>query len=93
MRTNAPLVISDPFTESMHLPLGFPTRLSQGLQEASAVRVIHENGFPTVPAVQDVKNGPFILHSQLARHGPTFSNPAKHANSHLRPLYDPFTIF
>jgi hypothetical protein len=33
----------------------------------------------------------FTPHSQLSRHPQTLSKPTKHINSHLRPLYDPFT--
>jgi len=52
----------------MHLPIGLCTHLAQGLQEEQPIRIVTEDGFFPVAAIQEVIDRPFVFHSELAGH-------------------------
>ena len=52
----------------VNLPVRLGTILAQRLDEALAIRIIHEDPFAPVTAIHDVINRTSILDSQLAGH-------------------------
>jgi len=52
----------------VNLPTGLGASLAQRVDEALAIRIIHEDPFAPVTAIHDVINRTSILDSQLAGH-------------------------
>jgi hypothetical protein len=52
----------------VNLPTGLGASLAQRVDEALAIRIIHEDPFAPVTAIHDVINRASILDSQLAGH-------------------------
>ena len=50
----------------MNLPASLSANLAQRLNEALAIRIVHENPLAPVTAIHDVINRASILDSQLA---------------------------
>ena len=52
----------------VNLPAGLSASLAQRVDEALAIRIIHEDPFAPVTAIHDVINRASLLDSQLAGH-------------------------
>ena len=55
-------------TQGMCLPARLATGLAQGFKEQVPVLVPQENGFPPIPTIHHMVNGPGIFQAQLSRH-------------------------
>jgi len=53
----------------LDVPAGLGASLAQGLDEALPIRVVFEDGFAPIAAIQDVVDRAGIFDAQLAQHG------------------------
>jgi len=74
----------------VNLPARLSANLAPRLDEALAIRIIHEDQFAPVTAIHDVINRANLLDSQLAGRDGRVSLAASHINIKNRPLSDPF---
>jgi len=77
------MVRTDPFmkmiahqTEGVDLPIRLGASFAEGFEKTLPVRVIAEDGFAPVPAIQDVVNRPFVFNAQRSWHGATMPKPS-----------------
>ena len=52
----------------MHPPTGPRTSLAQCFQKAPPIRVVLKDGFPPVPAIENVINRPGKFHARFTSH-------------------------
>ena len=64
----------------VNLPARLGANLAQRLNEALAIRIIHEDHFAPVTAIHDVINSASVLDSQLAGHAGGVALTALHIN-------------
>jgi hypothetical protein len=64
----------------VNLPARLSASLAQRVDEALAIRIIHEDQFAPVTAIYDVINRASILDSQLASHARRVALSALHIN-------------
>ena len=72
-------------TIGVDLPIGFGTSLAEGVEEEEAIGVVAEDGFPSVTAVHDVVDRPFIFQAEFARHEPGLHPANKYVNEEPTP--------
>jgi hypothetical protein len=52
----------------MHLPAGFLTRRTKGLEETFSIQIVPKNLLTPIAPAHQMINRPLVLNSQLARH-------------------------
>ena len=86
-RLDHPMKMIRPEDRGVNLPIRLGANLAQRLDEALAIRIIHENPFAPVTAIHDVINRASTLDSQLAGLAGRGALVALHINSKNCPLY------